>query len=305
MGIEMKIAYLLFAYKNPELIKRTVEHLSCEDASFFVHIDGKVALDQFDSIRGKNIFFTRKRISVYWAEFSGVEAILLLMREALAAPQRHDYFVLLSGSEFPLRSRRYIQNFLETNRGHEFITMTKMPAPGKPLSRINTLRFPSTRPVLRFIFKALAKAGLAKRDYRKYLGNLEPYSGLTWWTLSREACQYVIEFTQNHPGLAAFFENVHAPEETFIHTILGNSLFKSRMRRNLVFEDWSGEGGRAHPEMINAKHVDFFESQEIISLQDLHGPGELLFARKFSDDDLPLIERISAMIEKKEKRNVH
>jgi hypothetical protein len=297
----MKIAYLLFAYKNPKLIKKTVEFLSCEDASFFVHIDAKIAIHQFESIRGENVFFTDKRIRVHWAEFSGVEAILLLIRQALAAPQHHDYFVLLSGSEFPLRSRRYIHNFLEMNRGREFITMMKMPAPGKPLSRINTLRFPSTHPVLRFIFRALAKVSLAKRDYRKYLGNLEPYSGLTWWTLSREACQYVIEFMERHQKLAKFFENMHAPEETFIHTILGNSPFKSKLRRNLVYEDWSGQGGRAHPEMITAKHVEIFESQKEVSIQDLHGPGELLFARKFSDDDLPLVERVAGMIEKKEK----
>jgi hypothetical protein len=297
----MKIAYLIFAYKNPKLIKKTVEYLSCEDVSFFVHIDGKVAINQFESIRGENIFFTDKRMRVYWAEFSGVEAILLLIRQALAAPQRHDYFVLLSGSDFPLRSGRYIHNFLEINRGREFITMMKMPAPGKPLSRINTLRFPSTRPILRFVFRALAKMGLAQRDHRKYLGNLDPYSGITWWALSREACQYIVEFTQRHQKLTKFFENIHAPEETFIHTILGNSPFKSQMRRNLVYEDWSGQGGRAHPEMINAIHLDFFESQKEVSVQDLHGPGELLFARKFSDDDLHLVERIAEMIDKKEK----
>lgn len=297
----MKIAYLIFAYKNPKLIKKTVEYLSGKDASFFIHIDSKIAIDQFESIRGENIFFTDKRIRVYWAEFSGIEAILLLIRQALAAPQHHDYFVLLSGSEFPLRSRDYIHNFLEMNRGREFITMMKMPAPGKPLSRINTLRFPSTRPILRFVFRALAKMGLAQRDYRKHLDGLEPYSGLTWWALSNEACQYLVEFTQRHPKLMNFFENIHAPEETFFHTILGNSPFKSRMRRNLVYEDWSGPGGRAHPEMINAKHLEFFESQKEVSVQDIHGPGELLFARKFSDDDLHLAERLAGIIDKKEK----
>jgi hypothetical protein len=297
----MKIAYLIFAYKNPLLIQRTVEYLSCEDASFFVHIDGRIPIEQFESIRGNNIFFTDSRIPVYWAEFSGVRAILLLIRQALTAPQRHDYFVLLGGSEFPLRSRRYIHEFLEMNRGREFITMKKMPAPGKPLSRLNTLRFPSTRPVLRFIFRVLAKMGLAQRDYRKHFGDLEPYSGITWWALTREACQYIIEFTRRDQNLIRFCENIHAPEETFIQTILGNSPFKSQIRRNLVYEDWSPQGPRAHPEMINVQHLSFFRSQNEVSVQDLHGPGELLFARKLSDDHLHLVERIADMIKKKEE----
>lgn len=298
---KMKLAYLLFAYKNPKLIKRLVEYLSCEDASFFVHIDQKVAIEQFDAIRGPNIFYTDKRIPVYWAEFSGVEAILLLIRAALAAPQRHDYFVLLSGSEFPLRSREYIHRFFEQNRGQEFITMKKMPAPGKPISRLNTLRFPSTRPLLRFTFRALAKFGLAQRDYRKAFGQLEPYSGLTWWTLSREACEYVNEFTKKDRRLTEFCKNIHAPEETYIHTIIGNSPFGPRCRRNLVYEEWPLTGPQAHPEIINERHLELFASQNEVTVQDLNGPGELLFARKFSDNELPLVEKLSAIVARKEK----
>src|SRR5688572_32705141 len=109
----MKIAYLVFAYKNPALVRRTVEWLSSESSSFFIHIDAKHDLDQFSAIKGQNVFFTSKRIPVYWAEFSGVEAILLLICEALASSRSHDYFVLLSGSEFPLRNRQYIERFLE------------------------------------------------------------------------------------------------------------------------------------------------------------------------------------------------
>lgn len=187
--------------------------------------------------------------------------------------------------------------------------MKKIATPGAMLSRINTLRFPSTRPVLRFVFRALAKAGLAQRDYRKHLGNLEPYSGNTWWALSREACQYILGFTQSDQKLAKFLRNTHAPEECFIHTILGNSPFKSKIRRNLVYEDWPADGARHRPNTLNAQHVQYFESQEEVSAKDLHdGAGEMLFARKFSDDDLNLVERVAAMIDKKEQllgRNVH
>ena len=142
----MKIAYLILAHTNPRLIKKAVECLSCEGVSFFIHIDAKFPLTPFDSIRGKNVFFIEKRMRVHWAEFSQTEAIFLLMRQALAASQNYDYFVLMSGSDFPLRSGRYIRDFLELNQGGEFITMVKLPAPGMPVSRINTLRFPFHAP---------------------------------------------------------------------------------------------------------------------------------------------------------------
>jgi hypothetical protein len=296
----MKIAYLILAHRNPRLIKKAVECLSCEDVSFFIHIDAKVAINQFDSIRGKNVVFIDKRIAVYWGEFSQTEAIFLLIQQALAAPQRYDYLVLLSGSDFPLRSGRYVRSFLEKNQGREFITMFKLPVPGMPMSRLNTLRFPPTRPILRFVFRALAKVGLAQRDYRKYLGVLQPYSGHTWWALSRESCQYIMDFRQKRLEVAEFFKNAFASDEMLIHTILGNSPFRSRIRRHLVYEDWPVEGPRSHPKMITAKHIDLFESQDEVAAPDLHGPGEMLFARKFSDDDLHLVERVEQMIRKKD-----
>jgi hypothetical protein len=298
----MKVAYLLFAYKNPKLMGKIIESLSCEDSSFYIHMDSKSDINRFASIRGPNVFFTGKRIPVYWAEFSGIEAILALIREALAHPHPHEYFVLLSGSEYPLKSREYIRRFLEENRGAEFMSLVKMPnaEAGKPISRINTLRIQSNQPVRRLGVRVLAKMGFAQRDYRKHLGNLEPHSGHTWWALTREACQHIIDFEQTNPRIVKFFEDTFAPEETFFHTILGNSRFRSRMRRNLVYEDWSDQG--SHPAMIGEKHIALFASQEKVVVTDAYGSGEVLFARKFSDDNLELVRRIDEMIRRREEQ---
>jgi hypothetical protein len=224
-----------------------------------------------------------------------------LIRQAFNRPQDYDYFVLLSGSEYPLRSRLYIHDFLEANRGKEFMNIVKMPnkEAGKPISRIKTLRIQSNRPLYRFIVKALARLGLAQRDYRKYLGTLEPYSGNVWWALTRDACQYILEFVEHNQAVVNYFENTFAPEEMFFHTILGNSAFRSRIRRNLVYEDWSAGGG--HPAMINEKHVAFFEAHKKVIINDIWGSAEMLFARKFSDDNLELVQRIDDMIKRKGK----
>lgn len=289
-----KLAYLVFAYKNPQVLKRAIAKLSSEHCAFFVHIDQKSGIDQFSSIGGENVFFSDRRIPVYWAEFSGVDAILLLIRQALRRPEHYDYFVLLSGSEYPLRSGRYIHAFLEEHDGLEFISMVKMPAPGKPISRLNTLRFTSDKPVRRFVFRALAKVGLAKRDYEKYLKGLEPYSGITWWALSRAACEYMLRFMEGNPHVEKYFRYTHAPEESFFHTILGNSPLRARIRGNLLYEDWPPSGALG-PAMITGRHVTSFEAQEKIYVEDVYGRREVLFARKFSDDNLDLLERIDEM----------
>ena len=69
----MRIAYLGFVYKNPQLFAREVEVLSSEKSSFFIHVDAKSPLREFSSIRCENVFFSNRRIPVYWGEFSGVD----------------------------------------------------------------------------------------------------------------------------------------------------------------------------------------------------------------------------------------
>ncbi len=297
----MKLVYMFFAYKNPILIRETIRQLNSDAASFLIHIDRRVDIAAFESLADKKVKFTRQRVPVYWAEFSGCEAIVTLIREALSASEKPDYLFLLSGSEFPLRSSKYIEKFLDSNRGKEFMTLVKVPneKAGKPLSRINTLRYPSNRPLRRFLFRGLARLGLAARDYRKFFGTLQPYSGHTWWALSGEACQHILDFHERNRIVARFFENTFAPEESYFHTIVGNSDFLKRTRRNLVYEDWSMAVG--HPAMLSEEHLAFFEARDKVFVEDLHGSGEVLFARKLSDESLGTVERLKVMIDRKEK----
>lgn len=292
----MKIAYLVFAYNNPRLLEREIQALSSPDSTFFIHIDKKSNLDDFARIKGENINYIEDRVTVYWAEFSGVRAILKLIRQALRAEQQYDYCVLLSGSEYPLRSRQYIEEFFQANRGTEFIDLVKLPnlEAGRPASHINTFRFESSRPFLRWVVRILSRMGLVRRDYRKHLDGLDAYGGHTWWALTRDACQHIVNFVGQNQKIVKFFENTAQPEEFFFHTILGNSKFLRRTRRSLVFEDWSAAGRR--PDMINDRHVDYFEGQDKVMMTDVWGSGEVLFARKYSDANLALIDRIESKI---------
>ena len=43
-----------------------------------------------------------------------------------------------------------------------------------------------------------------------------------------------------------------------------------------------------------------FAERETVWLEDMYGSGEALFARKFSDDRMDLLERVDEMIRRKE-----
>ena len=297
----MRIAYLIMTHENPSVLQRTIRTLSFgdSDCAFFIHLDRKTSCERFRLISGQHVHFSKRRIPVYWGEFSQVEAIVSLVRQAIEIPQGYDYCVLITGSCYPLRTGGYIRNYLENNQGLEYMDILQVPGPGKPISRFTTVRYPTTMPIRRLIFRGLAKVSLAQLNYKGYVGNLELYAGDGAWALTREACQYVLNIMATRPNLIRYFERVFAPDEALFHTILGNSIFLSRMRRNLVYAVWPGPVN-GHPAMIDHEHIDLFEMQDQVSRNDLYGSGELLFARKFSDGHLDLVGRIDSMIQRKE-----
>src|SRR3954462_5499939 len=113
----MRVGYLILTHLNPRLLQRIIQTLSSENTDFFVHVDAKFDIAPFMRARAENVVFLRDRISVFWGEFSQVRAILGLIRNALESQRSHDYFVLLSGSDYPLQSKEYIHDFFSANDG--------------------------------------------------------------------------------------------------------------------------------------------------------------------------------------------
>ena len=202
----MKIAYLVLAHNNPKHLLRLINSLSSNSSYFFIHLDRKSINENFTFINDINLKIIEERISVYWGDFSQVEAILSLIGKSIAHENYFDYYVLLSGTDYPLRSVAYIENFFKCNFGEEFINIVQMPCNeiGKPISRLTTFKPRSGHLSSRIagIFrKIMVRMGAlqTERDYKRYLNNLTPYGGSTWWALSRDACEYILEFVDNNP----------------------------------------------------------------------------------------------------------
>ncbi len=295
----MKIAYLIVAHNNPEHLRRLITALSSNSASFFIHIDKKSDIDPFLSIKGDNIHFTNDRIPVFWGDFSQVEATLVLLRSAVLDPCRFDRFVLLSGADYPLRSASSIEQFFGIDPGREFMNLVAMPcaAAGKPISRLTTFKLRAGDPLIRRAKqKMLMLAGVVpnKRDYKAYLGALVPYAGSTWWALSREACDFILNFVARETRVVDFFMNTLCPDESFFQTILGNSPFKPKIVRNLTYTDWSAGG--ANPANITETHLALFQTPASITQDDIYGSGEKLFARKFANETGKLVALLDQQI---------
>jgi len=309
MHSHMRVAYLVLAHANPRHFARLVRALQTSRARMFVHIDAKSDLRLFaqSSTSPGFVRFSSNRVDARWGSFSLVQASLNLLTEALQGHDEFDYFVLLSGADYPLRSARYIEAFLEEHRGMQFMNLVKLPCIelNKPMSRLTTYRFEHSP---RSGGLMLAKVGkflnrghrmpTITRDPRPHLGDLSPFAGSQWWALTRDACEHVVAFVRERPRAMRFFRNVIVPDELVFHTILGNSPFRRMIRRGITYTDW--REGESSPSLIGVKHVLQFEAVNQVRGSGLYGEGELLFARKFTDDTEAVVRRIDRMIAQKE-----
>lgn len=294
----MKLAYLLLCHNTPDHTGRLVEALTAEGNDIYVHLDAKSDLP-INLPAGTAVSYVDDNVPVYWGEFSQVQAILLLMKLALRSTTEYDYLVLLSGSDYPVRSQAYIKSFFQKNYGCEFINTVKMPNEqlGKPLTRLTEFRPGSDRRMLKpasellVRLSRLAGGGYPRRDYRRALSGLTPYAGSTWWALTAGACRHILTFCDAHARFVDYFKCTLCPDEMFFQTIIGNSGFAEKIRHNLTYVDWD-RFGPPFPAWINPWHLEHFRANRPLHEEDAYGEGELLFVRKFRDDSVSLTAQI-------------
>lgn len=290
------IAYLLLVHANPKHLQRLIERLRSENAMFFLHVDKKTDRQAFAHLQSGDVRMVDDPVAVHWGDFSQVEAILKLIATALAAG-KFERFVLLSGADYPLQPTADINAFFAMHATDEFINMVRMPceAAGKPLARLTTYTLsPTLSPLRRLAIKLMLKTRMMprQRDLQRTLGSIAPYGGSTWWALTRAACEYIVEFVRRNPSVVRFFQGTQYADETFLHTILGNSTLLPNVRRNLTYTDWSAGG--SSPANISDAHVDYFREHQHFASTDVYGAGPIMFARKFNDNDGALLELLDA-----------
>lgn len=290
------IAYLLLVHSNPAHLQRLIARLRSDEAIFFLHVDKKADPHAFAHLEADDVKLVPDPVAVHWGDFSQVDAILRLMKTALAAGGV-ERFVLLSGVDYPLWPTADIEAFFASHPRAEFISLVPMPsaAAGKPLARLTTYTVrPTWSSLHRLAIRVLLKARVLprQRNLQRALGSLKPYGGSTWWALTRAACEYVVEFVEHNPGLVRFFEGTQYADETFLHTILGNSRFSADIERNLTYTDWSAGG--ASPANMSAAHVAVFRASRQFGADGAYGSGPMIFARKFKDDDADLLRVLDA-----------
>lgn len=242
-----RIAHLLLVHKSPQQVARLTKILvSHSDSVVYIHVDAQSAIKPFvDALAGiKHVHFLTKRVSINWGGFSMVEATLRLLREA-SGSGNFDFFNLLSGEDYPLKSMTAIHHFLNKNQGRSFVEFQQQGDPWWEQAQTRFKKYYLTD--FNFPGKhALERVSNFFLPNRRSLPSFTLVGRSQWMTLSRSHVDYIISQVAASPKLLRFFKYSWASDEFFFQSILFNSPHRTELiNNNLRYIEW--QDGKASP----------------------------------------------------------
>lgn len=275
----MKQAILVVTYQNIAHISEMADLLNAEEFKFFVHVDKKspIPQDEIAHLKSRtNVMLVSRKYRVNWGGLNLTRAILFLVEEALKDPDI-EYVHLLSGADFPIKSKGDIIKALEQVRGQEFLESFRLQGStwdNDGMDRLQFYHFTDWFNVKTYWGNKAVKLTLAfqkafgiKRTFEAAFPPL--YGGSTWWTLSSACLNYVLSYLKNNPRFLKGFRHSLIADEIVFQTIIMNSPYKDKVaNHNFRMISWESEDS-THPTVLSeTDHSDIQRSDK-------------LFARKF------------------------
>jgi hypothetical protein len=274
--------YIILAHRNPSHLSRLIKRLDDGSSLFFVHLDKRVEMEPFaNAIPHEKVKFIDERVVVIWADFSLVQATLNLMQTALETGNG-GFTILLSGVDYPIKSNRSINEFLERCKDMNFITIFSM----KPGDRVYDDIFCHTK-----INKSDGRGDFelipCKPESKIACLDNTFLKGGTWLALNFDTLKKTLDFVrENWACLDEYYRNRAYSDEIFFQAIVSHLSRRDktiRMRRSLTYTDWKPKTeGESLPRTFGKDDLEVLLSRS---------EGKL-FARKFDGEYSPYSEEV-------------
>ena len=303
----MQKNYLILAHKNPLQLGRMIERLDDGASKFFIHLDAKTPIESFAAcLEGGHIRFIEPRERCVWGDFSIVQATIHLME---AASKEQGVFILMSGQDYPIQSQGYINAFLESNKGFDFIEIELLEEKWKPkmvkdkLEHYHILHSEerghsncyapfahcSVFQKLRTLTHLL-KGRLSMKNFRllcslpKRIAPFErQYAGSQFWAFSERTFYAVLNYIREHKAaLEEYYKYTSSSDEIYFHSVLMDLVAKDstiKLKEQITY-------------------VNYFRKNNVFVTEDfekLTSAKGKLFARKFDTDiDIEILNKLDS-----------
>lgn len=288
----MKIAYLIVAHNHFDILEKTIRFLDSSHADFFIHVDKKYSNVNFEKIKStskKSQIYFVPSINIQWGGYSQIKCTLSLLEEAYK--NHYDFYYLLSGVDFPIKSKKYIEDFTEKNLDKNFVDFENDKIFEQYLNRIQYYYIFQDININNYKLKKILTSldnklvTIQKLLHIKRISNdMLPYiqKGCNWFAINKCLVNKII---RNSNLIHHLCKYSRCADEIFLQTMvlyfnLENTIYKYRRKNNsanaLHYIDWN----RGTPYI--------FEENDVEEL--LNAPEDCLFARKF--DSIEVIDKI-------------
>ena len=297
----MKQAILIMMHKNIEQLKRLVRFFPSDRCTCFIHADKKFDMDtaliqsELDNVN-TNCIVLPKRISGQLANWSLADISLELIKFAYEYGERNhirfQYYRLLSGQDYPIKSFQEYEDFLSDNYPKNFMGINRYDEGIKHvIDKYSRWRFNAMRSIIDdHVSNSVLRKGLIiplhalESVYTWIKGT--PYcflsqrgyqvvGGPSWWNISDKLAAYIVDVISEKNEMIETIKRIATPEEAIIQMIFVNSpLWHGKFTENLTIGNYGrrnqARNGHTHPWSI----MDY---EELINTK-------CFFARKFDMD---------------------
>ncbi|WP_228379037.1 beta-1,6-N-acetylglucosaminyltransferase [Chryseobacterium piperi] len=262
----IRIAYLILVHRLPEQFKRLFKAIYEPTNFYLIHIDKKanqeIGKDVRDFLKKYPNIHILKSEKVVWGGYSMVQAELDGMNYLLSMNDEWDYFINLSGQDYPLKSQKIIKEFLSANNGKSYLKVADQ----------KEIR-PETMNRIENYFEELEDSISEKTHKRDFMEGVIPYIGGQWMILTRNCCEFICNSIEVKK-YEDYYLNTLIADESFFQTVLMNTSFDGILvdddKRAII---WIPDGDiKLRPKTFIRTDFDFLQT------------GSHLFARKFDDN---------------------
>ena len=289
-------------------LKRLIDVLNEPWVNFYIYIDKKSDLSsrEIRKIVPQRIKVEKKE-NIIWGDISMVTVTLRAFQH-LVKNNKSGYCILLSGQDYPIQTNLSIRNFLENEKGKNFIDIHALNfTKGNTAERLCSYKinksshrghFLTLYPI--FDRKFYSTETLGKLNYlrkqkkwremskvwkkRKFPSYLKPFGGSQWFALPVETVQKILLFLESHPDYLLYHKYTLCPDESFFQSIIMYLKKKENIRTapSLTYVNWERPSG---PLPVTFKIEDFGELKAV--------KKEYFFARKFDTKlDQQILEKV-------------
>lgn len=302
----LKIGFILLTHNKPNQILRLTKTLNdmFDFPSIVCHHDfSKCALDVRNFT--DNVSFVEPHFVTGWSKYAVVEAMMKSLEMLYGESMGPDWFILLSGSDYPIKPADVILEDLQSTPYNVHIHSKKLTYGifkeyeriKDSWQRVHFKRYCSIRIPVPYINKKM------KLNFRKlrithplitslflpFSKKYPCYSGEHWFCADRKAAHYLLNHHKENPALAKYFRSIDintvCPEEAYYHTIFCNApTLKVSSNNCFRYIDWSVNNG-PHPKTLTLEDLPEIEK------------SSAHFARKLDlNKDPELFSRLDQMV---------